>query len=250
MKQINIEKLKVLKERIQKIQTQNIQFYIPQIGRNIIRFIKHPEADLPFVPIGYHYLTNVSVLCPLIVENRPCPLCEMADRLSISMDLTDQGLASHFEVSEKGAYWIIDRSISPTTPYLFLASSKVHLTLINYLIENIYGDFTHPYNGRDFILEKSKHGMYFVYTLTAFPNTSPLAKDEKELNEIFNKINVDFRNIFICQPNDVLKQIAEQELALKRQEINKTSDIVQLQEGSSDDFLKQVKNLGDELRRK
>lgn len=89
-----------------------------QYGRLIGRVVpKHPDQELPFLPVGRHYnVAKYPILCPTLTTSHmdnqlPCPVCEFTDQLLESGEKEDLDMAKNISVSPRYLWYFIIRKL-------------------------------------------------------------------------------------------------------------------------------------------
>lgn len=215
---INLEKIREIQNRLKSQgSNEDVDYFKPksiegQTTNNIIRILPpFPGKDLPFKELGFHYISEGrTFMCPQVLDNQPCPICEVVEKLMKSPVKDDKKLAADWRVQVKGAFNILDRSDNKVK--VWTTSPKIYKIIVDYLAEweSLYGDsplFTDPDEGRDFNLKytaPSKSGELPKYELMML-DKKPLSSDKNRAKEILEEI-LDLDEVFKSLGYDELKE--------------------------------------------
>lgn len=138
------------------------QFMKLEVGRNVVRLLPPPVGRRsPFVTTYQHFLDipgrdgPVVFNCPRMMERRPCPACAKGDRLRATGNQKDAEAARDFWASRRVFANVIDRSDEDAGPKVLGFGKTVHEALVAIRRdEDAGGDFTHPIDGFDIIIER------------------------------------------------------------------------------------------------
>lgn len=200
------KKTKTTKARLdalkQKMETavqrgSSINFMKLKDGQNIIRIL--PEVDdmeFFFTQVGVHYFPtgnkkSNSVYCRNFITDgeQDCPVCELISELYDEGDDGSIELAKQLRTNKRFWMNVIDRSDGKVK---VLAAGPQIFSQLHSLISNPdYGDaiFDETESGVDIIIERKSTGSQkwdIAYEVTARRKSTPAAKTEKELDEIFD----------------------------------------------------------------
>lgn len=159
-------------------------------GDTAVRFMPPPVGEgLPWIVIYEHSIKlpgmnfPVRFPCPKLMARKPCSYCAKSEALKKSGNKADKDLG--FELSAKRQCYadVIDRSKQEHGPFIFSFGKKIHEPLKGILSNpKKGGNFFHPVNGRDIILNREGKGQFdTVYTVTASMETSPFAPDPETM---------------------------------------------------------------------
>lgn len=159
-----------------------------------IRVIQYPHGDDPFVELWFHYRVgsgeNSNFLCPRGSFGKDCPACELARKLWNSDEATDKDLARQLFAKQRIYAAIIDRADETPKPLLWGFGKRVYETVLGYFENEDYVNFLDLYEGLDLVVkyEKKPDQKFPTTTLTPRRKESRLAKTDKEIREIIDKI--------------------------------------------------------------
>lgn len=143
-------------------QNTGAEFIKLEVGRNIVRILPPPLGKKsPFRVVWTHYFTppgsqtSVSFACPAREAQKPCPMCDTADRLKSSGNPADHERAKAFFARRRVYANAINRN-SPEAGVQILGFGKgIHDDLIALRKNPDWGgDFTHPETGFDIVIER------------------------------------------------------------------------------------------------
>jgi len=163
------------------------QFMRLEVGRNVVRFLPPPAGrSTPFVTTFQHFLNLPGVPdaivfnCPRLMIRRPCPACAKGDKLKASGNPRDQEAARDFWASRRVFACVIDRQDEDAGVKILGFGKMIHEALVAIRRdEDAGGDFTHPVDGFDIVIERTGSGKNDTrYTVRAARSSSPLGNDE------------------------------------------------------------------------
>lgn len=142
------------------------QFMKLEVGRNVVRFLPPPVGrKSPFVTTYQHFMDlpgregPVVFNCPRMMERRPCPACAKGDRLRATGNPKDAEAARDFWASRRVFAAVIDRNDEDSGPKVLGFGKTVHEALVAIRRDDdAGGDFTHPVDGFDIIIERTGTG--------------------------------------------------------------------------------------------
>lgn len=136
------------------------------VGRNVVRVL--PPAlgkKTPFKVFYQHFInvpgqTNaVSFACPRMEAKRYCPACEKADALRATGNPADYDLAGQLFAKRRVFVNVIDRKNPESGPKILAFGKTVHEQMLALRTdEDAGGDYTHPANGFDLVIEREGTG--------------------------------------------------------------------------------------------
>lgn len=167
-------------------------FFKPKNGPNKVRFLPPPMGkSSPFVMVHQHYVrmpgmaNAASFNCPRVMEKRPCPVCAEAERLRGTGNPADYEQAGEFMAKLRVFGVIVDRAEPELGPQVFAYGKSIHETLVALREADDGGDFTHPIEGFDIVIEKTGQGKEVRYAVRAARNSTPLA-DPSGIDDIMD----------------------------------------------------------------
>ncbi len=151
-------------------------------GRNVLRFLPPPVGQRsPFVMTHQHYITPpgqqqaVSFNCPRVMGKRACFACAHADKLKATGNKADFDEAKQFFPKLRVYANVIARANPEAGPQVAAFGKMVHEALVALRAdEDAGGDYTHPLDGFDIIVEKTGSGLDTKYKVLPARVTSEL----------------------------------------------------------------------------
>ena len=135
------------------------------VGKNTLRVLPpSPGRKSPFRVVFTHYINfdkdkSVSFACPRLEAKKPCPVCIKADQLQASGNPADYERAKEFFPSRRVYMNAVNRTHESVGPQVYGIGKTIHEALIALRKdEDAGGDFTHPENGFDVIIERKGKG--------------------------------------------------------------------------------------------
>lgn len=155
------------------------------VGRNVIRILPpKPGKRDPFRVIYKHFIElpgveKMSFVCPRAEAKKPCPACKKVDELRASGAPADYELAGEI-LAQRNVYCnVIDRANPEKGVQILRIGKQMHEQLLALRTdEQDGGNYTHPVDGFDIIIERVGTGKKDTrYTLKPARSNSPLADD-------------------------------------------------------------------------
>ena len=170
----------LLRRELEEAQRQKVSdFWVPEIGENLIRVLPPRDGKLFYMKVGVHYrlIGSGMEFCPRVTANLPCPICETV------MDLRKVGssgameLVRRFSVTERYMMNVIVLSSDVKEIKQYLAPKTVRLELLKIILDPDYGDITDLETGRNVVIEKVQGSGGFVnYIVRVKPNQVPISQ--------------------------------------------------------------------------
>lgn len=149
----------------QQIDSESGSMFVPEVGINKVRFIPAMPGKKVFRIIHQHYLNvpgetkPVVFACPRMAEKKKCPACDVGFALRSSGNPADRERASDFLPTRRVFSNVIDRKNPEAGPRVYAFGKTVHEALIAIRRdEDAGGDFTHPEQGFDIVIERTGTG--------------------------------------------------------------------------------------------
>jgi hypothetical protein len=153
--------------------------------KSVIRLIKYPWGEDPFVELFFHYGIGkgTSILCPRQNYGRDCPICEFAQS-------QDAESARPLWPKQRIFAVTVDREDPKLTPKYWGFGKQVYQKLIESLLDNDYSNYLDLNRGIDMIVSTSQpKGQSFPKTDFTFRRKdSPLADSDEDIQNILNSI--------------------------------------------------------------
>lgn len=164
------------------------QFFSFKDGRNTIRVLPGVSGRQPFVQFWKHFVKAsdngkaYGGACPLKMAKQPCPVCQIAARLSRSSSDADRDLAGEMTPRRRVVANIIDRSAPDSGPQVAEFGPSIY-DAVKDIMRSLGEDPTHPTEGFDLIIEKTGSGLRTEYKVTPLRKNSPVHSDATQLAE-------------------------------------------------------------------
>lgn len=162
------------------------EFMKLKTGKNIMRFL--PPAlgkKSPFRIVWQHSITMphsqkpIMFTCPQYEAKRPCPACDQAEKLKAAGDEASYKAAGKFFARRRVYANVIDRDDPETGVKIMAFGKQIHDALIELRKnEDWGGDFTHPEEGFDIVVNRKGTGMNDTEYKVAPRPKSPLGNLE------------------------------------------------------------------------
>jgi len=131
-----------------------VRFLPPQVGKRspfvtvFQHFMRLKEQERPFV-----------FNCPRMMAKSPCPACIKSDRLRATGNAKDAAAASDMWPGRRVFANVIARAQESDGPIIFGFGKLIHEALLALRTnEDVGGDFTHPHEGLDIVIERTGTG--------------------------------------------------------------------------------------------
>lgn len=168
------------------------EFFKVKEGRNLVRFLPGRPGQKPFLTVWQHFIEvpgeqrPVVFNCPRMNPSKqPCPACGESDKLRASSSKVDRDRAFKLNAKIRVFANMIDRKNADRGVQVLGFGKTVHEQLISIRRDpSDGGDFTHPLNGFDIIIEREGTGKNDTeYFCKAARNSTPLHPDPEQVNE-------------------------------------------------------------------
>lgn len=158
------------------------------VGKNVVRILPPLRGkSSPFRVTYQHYIDTSDgkwvFTCPRLEAGKRCPVCDAAARLKASGNPTDRDQAWDMFPRRRVFCSVINRA-EPEKGVLVLAFGKtIHEELVKLRQdEDTGGDFTHPTEGIDVVIEREGTGKNDTrYSVNLARRSSPVSKDPTQL---------------------------------------------------------------------
>jgi gp32 DNA binding protein like len=179
------EAAKAEQEEAEKGSTDFMKF---AAGKNVVRILPPPIGrSSPFQVVHQHFVqldgmtAQASFNCPRMMAKRSCPVCGMVDKLRASGNPVDYDRAGDLLPKLRVYCAVIDRAKPEQGPRVLAFGKSVHKVLTAIREE---GDFTHPTDGFDIIVNRKGTGKTDTeYDTRAARSNSPLAETVEQMND-------------------------------------------------------------------
>lgn len=153
-------------------------------GDNVVRFLPPPVGSKsPFLVTYEHYIKPVtgdavSFACPRMMAKQPCPVCEKSKALGSRNNKVDKEAARELQPRRRVFANVIDRTDQEAGPKILGFGKMIQEALVSIRQNKAKGgDFTHPLEGFDIIIERKGSGLATKYGVSA-------ARDDSELGNM------------------------------------------------------------------
>lgn len=138
-------------------------FWKAKVGKNKIRVLPPPPGQAKPWIITYEHRVEVpgskrpvTFCCPRVMAKQVCPMCQKADELSRSGNPADVDRAADLRPRMRAYMNIIDRREPEKGVQIYAAGKTVIESMAKIRKdEDIGGNFTHPTEGFDLIIERT-----------------------------------------------------------------------------------------------
>jgi len=164
------------------------EFWKPQTGKNIIRFLPPLPGKKAMNSYFQHYVKlemmerGAGFACPRMAKKGPCLVCDQADKLKASGHKADFDYARELFPRRRTLTNIINRKDPDSGPVVYAFGKTVHEDLIA-LRGADKADFTDPIEGYDIMIERKGEGLKTEYRVVASRNTTQLSPDAAQIND-------------------------------------------------------------------
>lgn len=165
-------------------------YYKFKNGRNTVRIVPPSKGQRsPFKEIFQHFVPTPSgiraFVCPRRMGGGECLVCEKANEMNNIPGQEEQ--ARNLFAKRKFIVNVIDRDDEDKGPQVMSIGKTVYEGLMKLAADPVDGgDFTHPVDGYDVIIERSGSGFNTTYTVRASRSNSPLHAEEEVMKAWFD----------------------------------------------------------------
>jgi hypothetical protein len=160
-------------------------------GKNVVRFLPPKVGQrTPFIVVYQHYvkmpgLTSPAVFaCPRMMKKEPCGACAKAEELKATGNPADADMAKDLFASRRVFANVINRANPEDGPRILGFGKMIHEALLAIRAdEDAGGDYTHPVEGFDIVIEKSGEKLNTKYTVRPARQSTPLATDDQQMQD-------------------------------------------------------------------
>lgn len=204
------------------------KFWKPKdFGRYLIRFLPPTDPDGVFFYETAQYKLGDNYLFAPYIEGEPDPIYDYYRALYKKG--TDDAIALAKEIKPRKQYLynivvkeeLGDESENPTDVQVYMSGKILFETLMDYFMDDEYGDLTDVENGYDFQLIKEQGDLGFPNYKKSKPkkNPSPLFEDDDQIEAVL-KARKELKDEVEYKSYEELKQILDNFLQSKDQEEN------------------------------
>lgn len=136
------------------------EYWKPQVGRSVVRFLPAPVGRVPMVVTHQHYIElpgrpKVVFACPRAMSKLPCPACAKSDALFATKSAADREQAFGLRPRLRVYANIIDRSAPDKGPLVWGFGKTIYEQLRALRADPDIGDFFRTdASGFDIIVER------------------------------------------------------------------------------------------------
>jgi len=219
--------LKAARQRYEELKKmgQGGNFWKPQEGENIVRFLPAYKEGAPFyletmLHFGLGSDNSQTVTCNQFY-GQPCYICEVVAKLRESEDPEDLKRARDMAPRRRIFYNIIDLKNPQDGVKVFVSGITIFKQLLSYIYDSDWGDITDPQHGYDIVIERTGTGLDTDYNVKARRSPSPI-ENEEWLDQL---VNLDqFVNQLSYEEQKALVSFPESEEEEENEEIEETKD--------------------------
>jgi hypothetical protein len=183
------------KELKQIEQGGGAEFMKLEVGKNVVRVLPPRQGvKSPFRVVWTHYInppgqsTPVSFACARLEANKPCIVCQTADRLKATGNDADYQKADQMFARRRVYANVIDRKNEDAGPVILAFGKMIHEDLVlirksEGAYEDMGGDFTNPGKGFDLVIERRGTGKNDTKYKVMPRRQSPLSDDVVQAQE-------------------------------------------------------------------
>lgn len=162
------------------------------VGESVWRILPPAAGKTsPFKTVYQHYIKlpgmerGVSFACPRIHDRRPCPACKKATELKGSRNATDQKMARELSASRRVMANVILRGANGEDkgPLILGFGKQIHEQLNTIRNSKNGGNFCHPIDGFDVVINRKGQGLDTEYLVSAAREDSPLHESVQQMND-------------------------------------------------------------------
>jgi hypothetical protein len=158
------------------------------VGRNVIRILPPLRGkNSPFRTTYQHYIDTADgkwvFTCPRVEAKKRCPVCERAQAMRASGNPADREQAYDLLPKRRVFCSVINRAEPDKGPMVLGFGKTIHEQLVALRRdEDTGGDFTHPTNGIDVVIDRAGSGKTDTrYTVNLARRTSPIHSDAAQV---------------------------------------------------------------------
>jgi len=234
--------LAAIRKKLGQLSGQNSKkntMWRPEEGsETTVRLLAYPNNDgQPFKELMFYYNigNNPGLLAPYQFD-KPDPIQELITKLR------DEGSKESYELAKKlypkmRCYApVVVRGEEEKGVRLWAFGKTVYQTLLNYMLDEDYGDITDPHEGRDVRVNCQKNPGQQWATTDVRPRgkDSPLSEDSSKSKQWLDNIP-DVNDLFELKSYEELERIINQWLNADEEESNETSRGGSFQKTNQDD---------------
>lgn len=159
------------------------------VGRNIVRILPPVRGkNTPFRVTYQHYIETAdgkwAFTCPRLENDQRCPVCELAMSLQRSGKPADRDRGYQIKAKRRVYANVINRADPDKGPVVLAFGKTIHDELVKLRQDEVTGgDYTHPVNGIDVIIDRVGSGKTDTeYSVNLARQLSPLHPDATVMN--------------------------------------------------------------------
>lgn len=197
-------------------------------GKHVIRILPDTgNANSPFIDLYFYYefSEKYKVLASPVSFGKPDPIWEFAKHLQKGGTRDDYRKGKQMEPKARPHVKIIVRGEEEQGPFYWGFSSTVSQDLIKTMLDEDYGDITHPTTGRDITVEftpAASDGSYSKTAIRPKPNASVVTEDPALLQAIKDMPSIE--QVTEVLSYDELKGVLEEYLGIQKDESSSSTE--------------------------
>lgn len=189
------------RERMKQLQKERRDYskisYGLKEGANTLRFVTPPGEDWPFI-YGSQYrnmkMKRQYFISPSMYDERD-PILQQLQKLKKMGSAEDAEFARKLFPTNRVFALAIVRGQEEKGIVWVDFPQKVQKQLVQYILNQEYGDITDIHKGTDFTITKTKGNPFPEYSITPKRTTSPLLPNKQDIENVIKEIP-DFKQAF------------------------------------------------------
>ncbi len=148
---MDINAIKSKLSQLQSTTSTKENFWKPEPGKQVVRVVPYKHnKDNPFIELYFHYnLGNNKTYLSPVSFGKPDPVSEFADKLKSTGNKDEWIQGKRLEPKMRTFAPVVVRGKESEGVKFWGFGKTVYQTLLNYMLDEDYGDITDPLEGRD-----------------------------------------------------------------------------------------------------
>lgn len=200
------------RERMKQLQKERKDYskisYGLKDGANTLRFVTPPGEDWPFI-YGAQYrnmkMKRQYFISPSMYDERD-PILEQLQQLKKTGSAEDVEFAKKLFPTNRVFALAVIRGQEDKGIVWVDFPQKVEKELVQYILNEEYGDITDVRKGTDFTITKTKGNPFPEYSITPKRTTSPLLSEKQDIETAFKNIP-DFKQAYKHYTEEQMEEI-------------------------------------------